>query len=63
MARPIDKRTLETYERDMAALKRLRTAVRNDAFLEVGRVNEVVSDITRCLVSLGKLTDSLRKAA
>ncbi len=63
MARPIINRTIETYERDIAALKRLRTAIRQDASLDSGRANEAVADIMRCVASLERLVHGLRRIA
>jgi hypothetical protein len=59
MARPILKRTLKTYERDIAALRRLRTAIALDASLETRRSKAAVSEIDRCVKVLIELTNSL----
>jgi len=63
MARPILKRTLKTYERDIASLRRLRVAIALDASLDKGRAAFAIREIDKCIQSIQLLTISLNICA
>lgn len=63
MARPIVKRTLETYSRNIAELKVLRTAIMIDESLDRGRADAAIASIARTIDALEALCATLRRAA
>ena len=63
MGRPIIKRTLIAYERDIAALRRLRVAITMDKTFDYRRVAIAVRDIDKCIESLLTLKESIEICA
>ena len=63
MARPLKQRTIVTYERDMAQLKRLFHAIQMDTSLDAERAAIACADLTRAFNSVRALRDSLKRCA
>jgi hypothetical protein len=58
MARPIQKRTSKSYQRDIEALTRLRTAIKLDRHLDPTLVNTAITDIDKLVDSVWKLAEN-----
>ena len=58
--RPIKKRTAKTYQRDIEALGRLRTAIRLDRKLDLTKSSRAVKDLDKLVDSLLDLIGELK---
>lgn len=59
MARPIQPRNSQTFERDIAALRRTRTAIQYDANLDKKRAAVAISRIDDCIRAIIELAGTL----
>jgi hypothetical protein len=60
MARPVVKRTLQTYSRNIAELKVLQAAIRLDMSLDEGRAAAALAALDRAVDALNALCESLK---
>jgi len=60
MSRPIKRRRVENYNRDVEALGRLRTAIMQDTSLDATAINDAITDIDRLMKSLITLSNSIK---
>lgn len=59
MSRPIKKRNVKSYTRDIESLGRLRTAIMMDQSLDWAHANKSIQQIDKLIASLIELSNSV----